>query len=239
MYSYPIPWHQEAIFLNRPNRFVLTVEFRQTKRQEIVHLHDPGRLGELLLPNARILLQKSHSPNRKTAYDVIAIRNFQGDWVLVHSGFHSKIIKKILQSPCISPFGSVEKIQSEVQTGHSRLDFCLTKQAEKIWIEVKGCSLKDGLWGKFPDAPTLRGTKHVEELIALRKQGDRAAIIFLVTAPKVRYFTPFTERDPVFSTTFQAAVASGVEVYPLCFRYDKQSQTLLYTQKILPLKGQF
>ena len=236
MFTFSLPWHQEASFLRRPNRFVLEVFLLETAEVSMVHLHDPGRLEELLRPEARILLQKKDNPGRKTKYDVIAIENTEKDWVLVHSGFHSSIIQKFLLSE-FSPLGKLKTIKPEITIGHSRLDFLLGSKNDRIWVEVKGCSLKDGAYGKFPDAPTIRGTKHIETLINCRLSGDRAALIFLITAPGVKYFTPFQDRDPKFAAAFWKAVEVGVEVYPLLFQFDKNHQELQYRNQILPIKN--
>jgi sugar fermentation stimulation protein A len=219
-----IPWDAKGTLRLRPNRFLGIVDITTPKKyksqKEKVHVHDPGRLEELLFPGNQVLLRRAKNINRKTKWDVIAAR-YEGDWVLVHSGYHREIAHWVLENGKVSPFGKVKSIQAEVKLGESRLDFLLTrKNGKKIWVEVKGCTLaKDGV-ALFPDAPTKRGARHVRHLIKAKKEGADSAILILVFRGDAKCFAPYTERDPEFSITFFSALEVGVKAFPFKFIYE-------------------
>jgi len=229
-----IPWDVKATFKSRPNRFLGIVDIpspkKDRKRNVKVHVHDPGRLEELLYPGNQVLVKKATNKNRKTGWDVIAAF-YEGDWILTHSGYHREIAEWVLNNPKVSPFGKVKSIIPEVKSGKSRLDFLLEKKnGKKIWVEVKGCTLaRDGM-ALFPDAPTERGRRHIETLIKLKKKGDDAAIIILIFRSDAKCFAPNVETDPNFFNIFFKAIDIGVQVYPLVFEFENRA--LYYFNKV-------
>ena len=133
----------------------------------------------------------------------------------------------------ISPFADLSKMTSEVPYGHSRLDFLLEqKDGKKIWIEVKGCTLAIDNVALFPDAPTQRGSKHLQTLISICEQGLNAALIILVFRPEAIHFAPHREMDPKFTTLFYQAIQAGVKVFPLLLNYDNDK---IYYESKLPV----
>ncbi len=213
-----LPYHREALFLKRDNRFLVTV----ISGGEVlkVHLHDPGRLGELLVPGRKVFLKREPSKGRKTEFDLIAVSAYCS-LVFVHSGYHSKIAEAILKNPSISPFGSIRSIKREVKMGSSRIDFMVQPdEGPPVAVEVKGCTLKRDDSALFPDAPTERGRRHLRELMDFVCLGGRAAVFFLVFVPRVSFFSPNFERDPEFSKALFEAVRRGVEVFPVSISYD-------------------
>ncbi len=225
-----IPADAEGTFLERPNRFLGVVRLGGDRVP--VHVHDPGRLGEILFPGNRVLLRRATSARRKTRWDLVAGR-CEGHWVLVHSGYHRKIAETMLSSEELSPLGEVESLRAEVGYHQSRLDFLAQVDGKRVWIETKGCTLcRDGV-ALFPDAPTVRGRRHMEHLRELRMKGDRAAALILVFRPDAQCFAPNADTDPGFATAFWMAVEAGVEVYPLLLGFSPPA--LHYLGKI-PLK---
>jgi sugar fermentation stimulation protein A len=227
-----IPVDATGLFKERPNRFsgIVDIETPTPVKGEMVHVHDPGRLRELLYPGNRVLLRKMDNPKRKTRWDIIAAA-YDDMWVLVNSVYHRHISEKILSTSSINPLGSFVEKKAEVTWGHSRLDFVLTKKTgTRTWIEVKGCSLTiDGV-ALFPDAPTVRGTRHLETLIDITKQGEEAALIILVFRRDSSCFMPKADTDPDFAETFYKAMQCGVRVYPMVF--DFSEGVLCYTKSI-------
>jgi len=223
---FTISWDVEAIFLERLNRFVGLVQLKDGDFSgEKAHIHDPGRLEELLFESNEVLLRKARRAGRKTRWDLIAAK-YEDQFVLVNSGIHRRISEKIISNPDISPFGEVKQIKAEVRRGSSRLDFYITtKNNESIWIEVKGCTLAVDGKALFPDAPTARGKKHLDELIQVRKAGERAAIVILIFRQDAECFGPNWTTDPDFSKVFELAVSKGVEVYPLSIGFYKEVLT--------------
>jgi sugar fermentation stimulation protein A len=150
---FEIPKLMKGTFISRPNRFIGEIMYRGKK--ESAHIHDPGRLKELLVKGAEVLFTHSRG---KLKYYIKAVK-VDNEWILIDSALHSKLALKVFSY--LSEFSNVKKIKKEVTFGKSRIDFTL----DEVPLEVKGCSLvRDGL-ALFPDAPTERGTRHVEEII--------------------------------------------------------------------------
>jgi len=198
----------------------ITSPKKDRKKKEKVHIHDPGRLKELLYPGNEVLLRRTSDLNRKTNWNLI-VALYDKQWVLVHSGFHRDIAEKVINNRKLSPFGCVKNIRPEPKLGESRLDFLLTtRKKDKIWVEVKGCTLAvDGV-ALFPDAPTMRGARHVRHLIEAKENGEDAAILILVFRKDAECFSPNVETDFDFSKTFLSALEVGVEFHPLKFLYE-------------------
>ncbi|ATU09239.1 DNA/RNA nuclease SfsA [Methanohalophilus portucalensis] len=225
-----IGWDAEAVFISRPNRFVAIVDIPSSGIQNVeVHVHDPGRLVDLLYRENRLLLKKATNPHRKTKWDLIAAKKDDG-WVLVNSAYHRKIAEWVLSDPDISPLGQVDSILPEQKLGESRLDFLVFKGDKRIWVEIKGCTLVRDEVALFPDAPTTRGKRHLDELTLAKRNRDHAAVLFLVFRPDAKYFSPNRLMDPGFYGAYQKAREAGVDFYPLLFTFR---EGIIYFYKIL------
>ena len=211
----------EGTFIERPNRFLAIVEIDDNgiKTQEKVHVHDPGRLLDILYPGNRVLLRKASNPNRKTGWDMIAGRSAD-NWILINSAFHRQISGWVIENGVVDLFSNADSILPEQKYGDSRLDYLILKDGKSTWVEVKGCTLADGRVASFPDAPTTRGKRHLEELIKARSEGHDAAVIILVLRPEAECFTANGMIDPAFADTFEKALEAGVKVFPLQFSFE-------------------
>jgi len=219
-----------GIFVERPNRFLVHFKINSNDNNiEMAHLRDPGRLKELLTPNVKLLLRKASNPNRKTGYDVIAVHH-DNQWILINSGFHSDLASELIESGMIGELNSYSIQRREFNYGNSRIDFLLTSHTSKhMLLEVKGCTLvEDGL-AKFPDAPTLRGKKHLDELSGSTKNGYEAAVIFLIIRDDAEEFTPNTLMDPDFAASLKIAHENGVRIIAYSFQN-------IYKNNILEIK---
>jgi sugar fermentation stimulation protein A len=228
-----IPWDAEGIFVSRDNRFLGTVDVTGpvNLKGEKVHIHDPGRLKEILYAGNSVLLRRAENGKRKTGWDLIAGK--VGDiWVLVNSAYHRKIAEWVLEKELLSPLKNIDTIRPEQKFGDSRLDFLLWRGDERIWVEVKGCTLVEDGVALFPDAPTLRGKRHLEELIKAVEDGDSGMVLILVFRPDAGCFKPNRETDPAFAETFGMAVKKGVLVCPVVFGYEEGK---LYYSSQIPL----
>lgn len=212
-------------FIDRPNRF--TVKFRYDQGLEIAHLRDPGRLKELLTHDVELLLRPAlNTANRKTKFDVIGVLK-DDHWVLINSGFHSDIAADLIDSQLIGEFKGYFTEKREYTYGKSRIDFLLTNKDEnKMLVEVKGCTLVEEGLAKFPDAPTSRGKRHVEELIAARNEGLKAAVLFLVFCEGAKYFSPNFIMDPDFSSALKNAHKKEVNIIAYSFKNIYKNGTL-------------
>lgn len=204
-------------FVDRPNRF--TVTFKHDGKLENAHLRDPGRLKELLLPDADLLLRPAlNTANRKTKFDVIAVLK-EDLWVLINSGFHSDIAAHLIDSQIIDEFKGYFVQKREYNYGKSRIDFLLNNDKnEMMLVEVKGCTLVEGGFAKFPDAPTTRGKKHVEELIGAKEDGLEASILFLIFCEDAKCFSPNFLMDPDFSNALKDAHKKEVNIIAYSFK---------------------
>ncbi|MFW6040293.1 MAG: DNA/RNA nuclease SfsA [Thermoplasmatota archaeon] len=230
-----IPYTTECTFVERKNRFLGLVRISSDKNLEEVHIRDPGRLKEILYPGNQVIIKRVENDHRKTSWDLIA-GLVNDNWVLVNSGYHRRITERILEDRDINPFGEIDNYQAEIMIGDSRIDFLLKKEETNIWVEVKGCTLSKNRMALFPDAPTTRGRRHMEELSKAHKKGDKSAVIFLVFRPDSKCFSPNDATDPEFSNAFWKAIEEGIDVYPLVFKYENGG--LFYIKKI-PLCEQF
>lgn len=201
--------YREAVFIERPNRFLAVVDLGG--RSERAHVPDPGRLRELLVPGAELRLRAAPAPGRRTAWDVIGVRCPQG-WVNIDSRLPNLLFAEALREGRLEEFPAGCSIQAEPRFGASRLDFLLECGGPSCLVEVKGCTLVvDGL-ALFPDAPTIRGSRHLEELIKAKAAGYRACVVMVVKHPGGEAFAPKEDTDPLFAATLRRAAAAGVEV---------------------------
>ncbi len=214
---FTLPYDSKGIFLERPNRFLGKVLIND--KEELVHIHDPGRLSELLYKGNEVLLKKYNKEKRKTKWELIGAK-YKGNWIFTNSKFHRIISQRILEDPAISPFGRVDEIKAEVKIGKSRIDYLLIKNKKRIWVEVKGCTLEENNIALFPDAPTIRGRRHVEELKNMIYKGDDASLLILVFHPHVKCFAPNEKKDEKFAESYWNAINNGLRVYPSLLQYD-------------------
>lgn len=197
-------------FLSRPNRFIANVEI--DGKAEVCHVKNTGRCKELLVEGCTVWLEHSDSESRKTAFDLVAVE--KGDRLInMDSQAPNKAVGEWLREKM--PFGEGFSVYPEKKYGNSRFDFYLESQDRKIFMEVKGCTLeKDGVV-LFPDAPTLRGVKHIEELSHCLDEGYESYIMILVQMNDVKYFTPNYDTHPEFGEALEKASRKGVKI--LCY----------------------
>lgn len=214
-----------AQFVERINRFLCTVEVNGSLKE--VHLHDPGRLKELLLPQTTVFLRKENAPHRKTQYDLVCVLH-NGLLVCCDSRVPNKLVKKALHQKALD-LPDYTRITPEYTYSNSRLDFCL----DTILLEVKGVTLvRDGL-ALFPDAPTERGRKHVKTLMSALQEGFQSYILFLVQRPDAHQFSPNKETDPEFAQTLLQAVKKGVNI--LVYTSEIVGNHMYLREKILSI----
>lgn len=194
----------KAVFLERPNRFIARV--RLDGKTETVHVKNTGRCRELLIPGAEVWLARSANPERKTKYDLVAVRKQNDVLFNIDSQAPNKAALEWLEGQ------RFDEIHPEYTYGNSRVDFYMRRGSRKYLMEVKGCTLeRDGI-GYFPDAPTERGTKHIRELIHAAEEGYKAVLAFVIQMDGVTEVRPNREMDPEFADAFDEASRCGVEI---------------------------
>lgn len=215
--------YYHARFKERPNRFLARIELESSPRSNKlveVHVPDPGRLKELLLPDARVILRKSSNHTRKTRYSLIGVKT--GDiWVNIDSYFANRLFKEEYDIiPCLQRY---RIIQSEYAFGNSRFDFLMSNvdTHQKALIEVKSVTLVKNGVALFPDAPTVRGVKHVNELMrAVEIKEYQSFIIFIIKRNDVFSFKPNELIDPNFTQALGTAIQKGVKICAVKCFYD-------------------
>lgn len=204
----------EGRFLKRLNRFEGIVEVNG--REALVHIPNTGRCREILIDGAKVILEIRESKTRKTPYELIMV--YKGDRLIsIDSQAPNKIVEEAVREKLIEEIGSYEYVKREAFYQRSRFDLILKKteeseKGESFYIEVKGVTLEIEGTALFPDAPTERGARHMKELTAARREGYRAAVIFLVQMEDIRIFTPNKLMDGEFFEALAAAHSEGVEV---------------------------
>ena len=206
-----------ARFISRPNRFVAFVSLNGESVR--VHVKNTGRCRELLIPGAQVTLCPSENPQRKTGFDLIAVRKPGLGWVNIDSQAPNAVAAEWLETQ------GFDRITPEYRYGASRLDFCAERDGRKTLIEVKGCTLEREGIGYFPDAPTERGVRHLRELKAAVGEGHAAWLLFVIQMEGVTEVRPNVETDPDFAAAWQEAAEAGVEVKLLPCRVTENMLT--------------
>lgn len=196
-----------AVFLDRPNRFIAHVRLGDCV--ETVHVKNTGRCKELLVPGAEVILERSSNPSRKTKYDIICV-NKSGRLINMDSQIPNRAAEEWLKSGGLFP----EEIEvfREKTYGNSRFDLYVESKQRKAFIEVKGVTLEQDNVARFPDAPTLRGIKHMEELIRCQQDGYEAYLLFVIQMKGIVRFEPNWETHREFGETLVRAANAGVHI---------------------------
>lgn len=198
---------EQAVFLERPNRFVAYVEL--AGKREICHVKNTGRCRELLLPGAKIYVQRQNNPARKTPLDLIAVK--KGDRLInMDSQAPNRVTAEWLRTGGFCSQDAM--IRPECRYGNSRFDFYIEDEQRKIFMEVKGVTLEEEGIVRFPDAPTERGVKHIQELIECKKAGYEAYIFFVIQMKNVRFMEPNDRTHPAFGEALRKAATEGVGI---------------------------
>ncbi|HHZ06479.1 MAG TPA: DNA/RNA nuclease SfsA [Clostridiales bacterium] len=212
----------KGFFKSRPNRFIANIEING--RVEVCHVKNTGRCRELLIPNAAVFVQKSDNPNRKTAFDLIAV--YKDDRLInMDSQIPNKVFNEWVNKS--NYFKNVTVIKPEYTLGNSRIDFYIEANKEKILAEIKGVTLEVNGIVRFPDAPTLRGLKHIEELCDAVDNGYTAYVVFIVQMSNVKYFTPNYTTHMEFGQALKKAQAKGVHILALACEVTPSSITAI------------
>ena len=209
----------KAVFLSRPNRFIAKVLLEG--EELTVHVKNTGRCKELLIPGCTVYLEKSGNPARKTAFDLVAVE--KGERLInMDSQAPNKLFEEWARAGHFVP--GLTLLRPETAWGHSRFDFyweaggagqCPAPTgaaSRKGFVEVKGCTLEEKGWTYFPDAPTERGVKHLEELLLAKEQGYEAAVCFVIQMAGVKGFSPNDRTHPEFGEALRKAAAGGVKI---------------------------
>lgn len=195
-------------FLERPNRFLARVEIQG--REELCHVKNTGRCRELLVSGAEVYVEESENPGRKTKYDLIAVYK-GGMLVNMDSQIPNAVVEEWIQKGNL--LKNVAILKRETVFGNSRFDlYAEFGESRRAFLEVKGVTLEQEGIARFPDAPTLRGIKHVDELCRCAAEGYDAYLIFVIQMKGVTSFEPNRATHPEFGDALIRARAAGVRI---------------------------
>jgi sugar fermentation stimulation protein A len=208
---------REAGFIARPNRFLLHCALEPCEPDTLpvpVHLADPGRLKELLLPGQRVWLRPAPSPTRKTAWSAVLVETPDGEGLVsVDTTMPNRLIHRALEADALDEFAGWAMERAEWTHGRSRIDFLLARDVRKLALEVKSVTLVEDGVALFPDAITARGARHVRELADLARQDHwEAAILFVLQRDDAHRVEAARSIDPAFADALAEAKDAGVQV---------------------------
>lgn len=205
-----------GVFISRPNRFIAHIDV--AGEPVVCHVKNTGRCRELLLPGAKVWLERGTNPKRKTAYDLIAVQ--KGDKLI---NMDAQAPNKVFAEWAAQFEPKLQSLRGEYTYGQSRLDFCITTEEGLHLVEVKGVTLEEDGHTRFPDAPTERGIKHLHELIRAVEEGHRASAVFVIQMEDVTDFAPNDMTHPAFGAALRQAAAAGVQIVAVncCVAPDK------------------
>jgi sugar fermentation stimulation protein A len=209
----------------RPNRFVVLA--RCGRHVVRAASGDPGRLRELLRPGVSLLLRPAPPGSlRRTRYTLVLVRH-RRLWVSLAPALANRVVAAALARGGAPGLRGLRVVAREVAHGRSRLDLLLAGRGGRWLVEVKSATLVENGLALFPDAPTLRGARHVRELQRHARKGGRAAVVFLVQRADADALSPHVDRDPGFAAALRTAVRAGVRVYAYACRVTPQGVTVV------------
>ena len=210
-------------FLARPNRFIAHVDV--DGEMVVAHGKNTGRCRELLTPGSVVYLQDrgDSRPDRKTRYDLIAVE--KGDLLVnMDAQAPNQVFREWAQTGHF--LEGLTLLRPETKWGSSRFDFYWEAAERRGFTEVKGVTLEEGGHARFPDAPTERGVKHLEELICAREVGYETAVCFILQMEGMRDFSPNDETHPAFGAALRRAAAAGVKVLAMECRVTPEAMEI-------------
>jgi len=202
---------QKAVLLKRYKRFLADVRL-QDHTLLTVHCPNSGSMLGCAEPDMEVCISDSQNPNRKYRYTLEMVRS-GSCWVGINTARANDIVEEGIRGGNIPELDNLQELKREVKISPvSRLDFLLRQGKSEIYVEIKNCSLAENGRAMFPDAVTERGTKHLQELMALRQKGHRAIILFCIQRQDADFFAPAAHIDPQFAAALEQAAAKGVDI---------------------------
>ncbi len=221
---------QSATLTKRYKRFLADVTTEEG-REITVHCPNTGSMRGCSTPGSKVMLSTSPNPKRKYPQTLEMVRE-GGIWIGVNTMLTNKIVAEAILEGHIEELQSIDKLTREVTTSKSsRLDLLLERGDEKIYVEIKNCSLVEEGWAMFPDAVTARGTKHLNELASLVQQGHQGIIFFLIQRMDAEHFRPAAHIDPLYARTLAEVCKKGVQI--LAYQAEVGPKSII-VQKSIP-----
>lgn len=209
----------EAVFIERKNRFAAVVELDGVPLE--VHIANTGRMQELLYPQAKVYLKRANNPARKTAYDLL-LSEYEGHLICLNAHLANDFLAHWLEQGYLAELAAYQEYRREYRYKESRFDFLLANEGEKLLLEVKSVNYLVDHTALFPDAPTARGSRHLQELIDWQEEGcGKSMICFVIMGHDADDFAINEVNDPIFADNLRQAQAKGIEVMVYKSRIEK------------------
>ncbi|MFT0814187.1 DNA/RNA nuclease SfsA [Synechococcus sp. OH20] len=210
-YRFPTSLHR-GVLRSRYKRFFAEVEL-ENGQQVTAHCPNTGPMTGVCQVGAPVYLSHHPDPKRKLAYTWEMIQ-VEGVWVGINTGLLNRLVEWGLEQGWFPQLAGFSRWQREVTCGRSKIDFLLIGDSGLAYLEVKNTTWAVGSRALFPDTVTTRGQKHLEDLIEIRRQGQRALLLYWINRADCTEFAPGAERDPRYAHLFRQALQAGVEVLP-------------------------
>ncbi|MHB1293384.1 MAG: DNA/RNA nuclease SfsA [Anaerolineae bacterium] len=212
----------EGTLVRRDNRFRATILLEG--REVAAHVANPGRMTELLVPGCRAFVRAAAGARRRTHYDLVLVEG-AGTLVSVDTRLPNALVAEAFREGRLGVPGYTH-LRAEVPLGASRLDFRLSGPGGVCWLECKSASLVEESRALFPDAPTLRGVRHLRELVEVARAGERAMVLFVIQRSDAVSLAPHDATDPAFGNALREAARCGVAVHARVCRVSREEVLL-------------
>lgn len=253
---------EEGVFLRRPNRFLGVVSLGGQEKN--AYVANPGRLKELLVPGNRVMVRRAKTPRRKTELDLV-LAAFNGIWVSMDTRYPNRLFEQAAKGRALKEFQDYTSVYAEIslekalklsgdsdqgrvlseyekldapgkKTPKSRFDFLLKARGKRpLLIEVKSVSLCVEGTGLFPDAPTLRGARHLRELRKIRTLGFHTCVVFIAQREDITEISPNRKMDPDFAQALEDAVKAGVQA--VAYRSTVSAEYIELKRQSIPCRS--
>lgn len=215
--------------LKRYKRFLadITLDSGETI---VAHVPNTGSMKTCWEPGWKVLVSESDNPERKLKYTLEMLHNGQ-TWIGVNTSNPMKVVIEALKNKVITELSQYDDIKPEVKIGDSRIDLLLKNNSEECFVEIKNVTLLgEKAVALFPDAVSERGSKHLQELIKIKKGGRRACMLYVIQRQDVNHFSPAHLIDPVYAKNLQEAYQNGVEI--LCYQCSLTPESIELKQRL-------
>lgn len=221
-----------CVVVERLNRFVVLVDVEGVQKR--AYINNTGRLLDILIPGRQGFCLRNHSP-RRTEFRLFAVGD-RGAGALIDTRMQEEAFAKLVNTSMIPWLSHCMIAGRAPKIGESRLDYVLRCGGREAFIELKSAVFRGpNDVAMYPDCPTLRGERHIRELIALAKKGIKGYVVFMAALPEVRAFTPYDAGDPKIRSLLKEAKASGVSVKAIAIHYEPEDSAIVLDNPDLPV----
>jgi sugar fermentation stimulation protein len=214
--------------LERINRFVVKVIIND--KEELAYLTNTGRLKDIIFKDAEGLCLKKEG---KLKFVLISTKVNDKEYTLIDTKYQMVCFEEAVKNNYLSWLKNVKLVKRNIKVNNSLIDY-LFKNGDEIYIEVKSAVLFDGYFSMYPDCPSIRGRRHIEELMKLRREGKRAMVVFIAGHPYAKAFKPYYKGDRVLSEKIKEAYYNNVEIHAIRIHLENDGYVYL-TEDNLPI----